>query len=1025
MEELEYSLIANTGVQLLTQRIVIDPNDRFKEWFHEWHDEDDDNEKLNLVYEKTSDNGEKYFFNKVELLKGGYLADPENEPGVDFLSIHGIKPIMSGETFAPGYTGEIYPVSFDKELPLGKQRKLAPLEIFKNQWIPVPYFAKSGRRFEPLNWARMIMVPVKTEKGKLIYDIVLAFDTRTSTTREKYSECPVFDSPKEMDFALCVNDGLLVDYCLPGKPYSYIDERLFHIAHPTVKDIKQLYSLPKQKLGYAAAYIYIMSYFSKNKLLPKIKLYKDEGNYIDVDMVVDIGNSRTTALLLEDPYNAKFNKVRPLSLTNFTNLIRVDNDGKVSINSSNEPFDMRLAFRKVKFGDFGPDNSRQFVHPSFVRLGIEAMDLLRKATRRSGNETVLSTFSSPKRYLWDGRPNPEEWKFLVLPGENEKDHVFELQGVSDWLKSDGKFSADGVRGLSHHYSPRSLMTLAFLEMFAQAKVQINSFAHRTEFNDMDHRRRLKRIVVTCPTAMSKLEREALVNCARDAVKILYAYAGKREEGDKIEVVPTPVVRDEELRWYYDEATCSQLVYIFGEVGYKYKGNAREFFSLYGKIDEGDTKPSLTVGSLDIGAGTSDLMISKYTYSDEGITTIIPDPLFYDSFYFAGDDMLKDMILNIMLQNPDSSFRQTLKNMGDREYYQLMSDFFGRDNNQHTYADKMLRKDFNIQYSVPLMSYFLELIKNGEHDKTVTYDEVFGSAPPNESVIEGFKQRTGIDIRKISWNFNNAEVSSVIEKAMEPMLKKIATMMYSYACDIVILSGRPASLPVIKEIFLKFYAVTADRLIVLNNYYVGKWYPFSKNTGYITNPKTIVAIGGIIGHYGAKLSNLPNFSIDLTKLDQGLKSTVRYLESSLEGNHAEVFLTPDKHTGEFRMNNRQWRLNVRRENIPTYPSRALYVIDFDHHKIANRLIEARRVMKLPPYSEMELKEAVREEIDGLMKKMPFRVTLSREADNYENLIIDSVIDRTGENEVSPNNLEVHIQSLGADERYWLDTGEFNF
>lgn len=1023
MKQPEYSLIANSGVQLLTLRIEIDTADRFKEWFHEWHNEDD-SEMLSLVYEKTNDNGEKYFYDKVELLKGGYLADPENEPGVDYLSVHNINPIMVGEDFMRGFFGEIYSISFEKEIQLGKQRKKKPLEIFENAWLPLPYFAADGKKFEPLNWARMLMVPIKTEGTVKTYDIVLAFDTRTASRREKYSECPVFDSPKELNFSLCVNDGNLMDYCLPGKPWSYIDKRLFQLAHPGVQSLSKLFGLEKGKLGYAAAYIFLISYLSKKNILPKIKMYKDEGNYVDVDMVIDIGNSRTTALLLEDPYNAKFNKVRPLSLTNFTNLVSVDSEGHVKINTCKEPFDMRLAFRKVNFGQFGPADSKQFVHPSFVRLGVEAMDLLRKATHNTGGEISLSTFSSPKRYLWDGRPNPEEWKFLVLPEENEKEHVFEIPGVSDWLKSDGRFSSDGVRGISHHYSPRSLMTLTFLEMFAQARVQINSFVHRSEFGDMDYRRRLKRIIVTCPTAMSILEREKLVGCARDAVKILYAFAGKEEEGSKIEVVPGPRHPDEERKWYYDEATCSQLVYMFGEVGYKYKGNAKEFFSLYGKTDDDSGQPSLTVGSLDIGAGTSDLMISKYTYSEDGITTIIPDPLFYDSFYFAGDDMLKDMILNIMLQHPDTPFRQALKHLGQREYFQIMSDFFGRDNNQHTFADKILRKDFNIQYSIPLMSYFLELINRGETDRAVTYDEVFGNMPPNNSVIEGFLARTGIDVRKISWWFDYKEVSSVIEKAMEPLLKKIATIMYAYACDIVILSGRPASLPVIKDIFLKFYAVTADRLIVLNNYYVGKWYPFSKNTGYITNPKTIVAMGGIIGHYGSKLSNLPNFSIDLSKLDKGLESTVRYIESSTEGNHPEIFITPEKNVGNIRVNYVPYRLNVRRENMPTYPSRALYLMDFDRHRIAQRLISARRNAGEKDFKEMELKEAVREEIDQLRKKMPFMVTVSRESDDPETLTIESIVDRN-DNEINPTNLEIHIQSLGAEERYWLDTGEFNF
>jgi len=67
------------------------------------------------------------------------------------------------------------------------------------------------------------------------------------------------------------------------------------------------------------------------------------------------------------------------------------------------------------------------------------------------------------------------------------------------------------------------MTLSFLEMLSQAHVQINSAKHRSIKEGLGHPekpRKIKRIIVTCPTAMSKIEREALVRCAQDAVKII-------------------------------------------------------------------------------------------------------------------------------------------------------------------------------------------------------------------------------------------------------------------------------------------------------------------------------------------------------------------------------------------------------------------------------------------------------------------------------------------------------------------------
>lgn len=72
--------------------------------------------------------------------------------------------------------------------------------------------------------------------------------------------------------------------------------------------------------------------------------------------------------------------------------------------------------------------------------------------------------------------------------------------------------------------------------------------------------------------MSRVEREALVHCAKDAVILLdnFDYNSPVENphpGKSVDVVPAVrSMKDDDGLWYYDEATCSQLVYMYGEVG---------------------------------------------------------------------------------------------------------------------------------------------------------------------------------------------------------------------------------------------------------------------------------------------------------------------------------------------------------------------------------------------------------------------------------------------------------------------------
>ena len=76
------------------------------------------------------------------------------------------------------------------------------------------------------------------------------------------------------------------------------------------------------------------------------------------------------------------------------------------------------------------------------------------------------------------------------------------------------------------------------------------------------------------------------------------------------------------------------------------------------------------------------------------------------------------------------------------------------------------------------------------------------------------------------------------------------------------------------------------------------------------------------------------------------------------------------------------------------------------------------------NDAQVMARVQDEVDRLKCRMPFSLEIERNADDPESLDIVAITDRNG-NPVSDSNLEIHVQSLGADEDYWLDTGSFEF
>ena len=971
----KYTLIANSGIHVVSTIIEIDTRNKFDMWFHEWFNTSVAQWTLDIVQDIYTEN-ERYFYKKKELYDKKYLNDLEN---VDFdiskLEDEGISPLKVNEEMLCG--GNIYKMSFTA--------RDNTLSAFENKWLPIPYFLRtsaSSFKFGPFNWSRFKLNRIKSSnKSILRYNVLLAFDTRTGDSPTTYNEHPFFphNFTGKIDFDICDDDFLLMDFCSPSKQCEYINQYLFNLVYPDISSAGRI--KVGNKLNYIASYILLIKYLSENQLLPSVVIYKDYHVPVkEVDMVIDIGNSRTTALLVED--NSNFNQVEQLQLIDYTSMIDSGNQEEENgYRIYQEPFDMRLAFRKVSFGDFGIQESKQFVYPSFVRLGKEANFLMHKAAEKDSGQEKLSSLSSPKRYLWDHYKSKEEWKFIVL--ENEPDQqILNIPGISEFLEKDGKLVRKGVvGGTSYHYSRRSLMTFSFLEMLVQANTHINDHLYRKNRGNLNSPRKIKRIIVTCPTAMSKVEREALVKCADEAACLFVEFY---QTYGKIEIIPSaPSFKDDDNKWFYDEATCSQLVYIYGEAGFKYKKSCQEFFNIYGKVEKDNDQAELTIGSLDIGAGTSDLMICKYSYTDNDVTTITPDPLFYDSFYYAGDDMLNDLIKQVMFYSDDSAFKKGLNQLSDISYRQKLRDFFGPDYSGQTINNRQLRRDFNLQYSVPLMYYFLDLLSKDSSGCIVSFEDVFVDTQPNKRVLEGFYEFFNLKLEELTWEYNPRAISQSVTNSFEPLLKKIATLMYSYRCDVVLLSGRPSSLAPIRNIFLKYYTVSPNRLILLNNYYVGHWYPFSNNTGEISNSKTVVAIGALLGCYAAEYSNLDNFYIDKSKLDSNLKSVVNYIEASRKDSKIEYLITPDQPVGKLTITSLPTQLNVQQLGFYSYPSRKLYSIDFNEYSILSG-IKKKFSKEGMHVSDSQIIEELQNKTNEYRHKMPLSLTIERDVKIRKNL-----------------------------------------
>lgn len=931
-------------------------------------------------------------------------------------------------------------LSYRVDDPKNSRNKIPAFELLLDKWLPMPMFRKEIDGITsnaPLAWCRVKLLRIGkgVKENHERYRLIWAFDTQTG--EDEWSMLRPFISEEDnscCEYTLCNRADLLLEFISSSED--------FHAFSDYIAAILGINSENDESRQYKAFYIYLINFLRIAGGAPEIALHDNNKREIGVDLVLDIGNSRTCGILFED---GKFTKGKMLELRDISN---------PWIIYENKAFDMRIVFRKADFGNDIVLDKEMFQWKSFVRIGEEARKLVYRSLEEEGLAEKTTNYSSPKRYLWDVKEYEGQWENLVTtddPFNVLLSNEISVSGLSSLFSQDGSYMPEldnnclsilDLEQSEHHYSRSSLMTFSFIEIFQQALSQINSTKYRDKWGNVDLRRNLRNIVITCPTAMPLREQHFLRKSANDALSAIAKCNSKVKKPtitpspDKIKITD-PYAPIEKKEWKYDEATCCQLVYLYAEIAQRYNGEINKFFELKGHVRTEDKKTgkngkSLTIGSVDIGAGTTDIMICKYDYQGSGTGKTTPTPLFWDSFYLAGDDILRNIIQNVIIEgnehesdnigNISSALTTRILKMSDQELTtlpcidnivykskiqdiistydsddkhdkkvalasNLIHDFFGNDSSMMGHRDRRCRVDFNTQISVPIAQKMMELLRLHRPSKLYTFDDLFNDIKPSTYLLDYFHHHFGFRFEELNWRFDPEKIAEIVKSTMEPLMKQLALVLYTQQCDIIVLAGRPTSLDAINELFIKYVPTSPDRLIRLNGYRVGNWCPTADGQGYFYDQKAIVAVGGMIG-YHASHTGLLGLIIDFCKMIERMNSTANYIGEYNSGRHqvSETLLSPTVNSATLPISVFPAFLGCRQLDSVIYQARPLYAI-YNH---------------------------------GNSNSLQVRLTRNYQEDK-EKLIIEEATDSEYRN--VKKDIELVQQSIVDDGKYWLDKGEF--
>ncbi|MFC6269434.1 virulence factor SrfB [Frigoriflavimonas asaccharolytica] len=997
------SLIANSSIQYhkFDAEIDLDFGKNNKVYYHEPYDSNSYNFILDPLV-KFSKDGQESFYRVQELVDKEIIVNGKIKDETDISQLS----------------------SYGQNFEENNLKKV--LKNFQKKWIPLPFFKENSINKDllyPTDWVRLFFECDENFKN---VKIVLAIDTSLAKNESDKTSPSLNLNPEENIYKIQTDElNLSVFLFKRDSSVSWIEKYLADIYYGKNDELR--YEKPVKQ--YAGGYIMLMKWLSSLVDMPELQIFTNNVRKKPVDLVIDIGNSATCALLFEskDDSSFEFKNVKKLLIQDYTN----------PHNEYSKPFPMNLIFSESKFGDLNNEmyHNNKFTVPSLVRIGFEAESLINKSITDLSLGYELKTYnSSPKRYLWDNSPSEREWEFN--PKDIKSIKKVYLNGISEQIKANGELiTGNELFGSKPLFSRSSLMKFVFLELIIHAYVQINSYSFRKEHGDMTIPRTLKRITISCPTGMIQHEQIALRKAAEDACKLLNNYVNFYFDNDYNnlwfelpEIIPS--IKDisknlsqleEKKDWIYDEATSSQLVFIYSLFAKKLKGNNYVIDHYLFK-----NKDSITVGSIDIGAGTTDIMINKYTLkANHGEDVLKPFPLFWDTFKNAGDDILREIIQKNIIEGIYNHNQEVQCEGGIGAYARSinipdvsakLNGFFGEDSNKIGFKAKVVRKAFIHQVAVPIALEFLNNANN-EESYIKTFEEIIDQEFKNTDILNYFERHFGFNFTEIKWKISPEKVNNIVNAVFDSLIRQICVVMNQYQCDYVVLSGKPASLNSFENLFKKYLSTSPNNLVNLNNYWIGRWYPFADNNGYIEDPKTVVCVGATIAVMAGKLMRINDLKIDTTYLAQNLVSTADYIVDN-QANVKKEILTPRKNEDTITVNKLPFQFGYSKYLTTNYPFSDLYSIG-----VNDKEIEIIVRMKYPGREERYYENQINVERNSIFTNLPLKVTLSREFDeSKEKINIVNVEDSDG-NDKYIKYFSLNYQTLHEEAGFWLDTCEF--
>ena len=691
------------------------------------------------------------------------------------------------------------------------------------------------------------------------------------------------------------------------------------------------------------------------------------GETRDVDLVLDLGNTRSSALLFDhiknltfDPLSFKQNfkplRIKPDPLSgefetvddvaagiadSWFVLHELDHQRYRTREDSKEPdlllreWDVKV--ESVKTGHFPFRRTEEvvtgnvieripqmFMQISPVLVGDAAYRQFHRLYARNLVETgALIQQSSPKRFYWDDAPSVLDWSMLLNEWDAHYDDKPEgaaflptMQGdlcrfldertgkVPTGSLSDEISAAERPDPYPEHPRYPRQSTLTWFLLHLLERAMAQANDSFSETLAFVPRR-FRKVLVTYPSGWTAKEVETYRECCQQALDIFSAVnvRGGVNSPSRLELVK----REQSP----DEAVAGQLPFLFAET-IRYPGQTvGDWIATMGRHRGGtEGEDTIRVMNFDIGGGTTDISILEYRDCGQpgtGINDLSAKLLFKDGQALAGDDLLKRIIekeiLGPLVRNQDDPLARRLSALFSHASAAL---------SQQAVRSRIVRTCL-----IPLATYCLSNTRP-EHVSRQFSAQDAGISPANWKEFNELLAKGGeeisIEIEQPRFSFDSADIAELMDETFSPLFRSCALYAAAYEVDMVVFSGKTSEQPHMREMARDILPLEEERLVFARSFRPGQWYPFTNPDGFIADAKTVTVVGAAL-YYALSGGFVENWTIqtetpvaDDVRNEWGVFSAMQ--------NRGDVLLGVDDETFEAKLP--PGTLLARRRNVISSP-----------------------------------------------------------------------------------------------------------